>query len=75
MTTIQCVNPQCTSPHRPPTFEWDERPHLLPGGSVVAAGTAGSKKLQIPCPYCGTINTIGVIGLKPKDGIDRIVRK
>lgn len=72
MTTIQCANPKCTSPTKPPTFEWDERPHVHAGGSVVAVGTKGSKRLRVPCTYCGFVNTIGVIGLRDDD---QIVRK
>jgi len=73
MTTIECTNPNCTSPTRPPTFEWDEKPYLLTGGRVVAAGTPKSVRMNVVCTYCGTVGTVGIIGLKHRLG-DEIVR-
>ena len=72
--TIQCTNPACTSPHKPPTFQWDASEYLEPAGQVVAVGTPRSERFPVPCPYCKTVNVVGIIGLKIRDE-DRIVRE
>jgi len=67
MVTIRCVNTKCPKKK----FEWDETTRLKEGGRIADPNEAGAEDLLAPCPYCGTDNTIWVIGLKHNQAVWR----